>query len=165
VVSVSITGLPSSLAFGAPPAPFTVTISNGTSTSYANVGMVISLEHCSCNNFPVGQAPAGTMQRQNPATGQWQNVTYDTEGGGMDYIYQPVVTGITLSAGATLSYTFRIAFDSLSQQGSGWFDGTTAADVTLEQGPVNELSPGLPTLIGSTYPNPAATGKLAVTTG
>lgn len=151
---MSIAGLPTapSVAYGGAPVQFTVTLSNGTSSTYKAIGVVVSIGHCSCSHFPVAQAPGGTMQLQDTATGQWQSIFYDTEGGGTDYLDQPLGS-VTLSPGATQSYTLRVALDSMSQLGSGWFGGKTSIDATVVALPNH-------TVIGS---SPAASVPLTVT--
>jgi hypothetical protein len=136
-----------------PPVQFTVTVSNGTSSTYKSIDVVVSMGHCTCNHSPVPEAPGGTMELQNTATGQWQSIFYDTEGGGTDYLNEPVGT-ITLNPGATQSYTLRVALDSMSQLGGGWFSGKTSIDATVEALPDH-------TVIGS---SPAASVPLTVTT-
>jgi hypothetical protein len=164
LVSASVKGLPASLAYGAAPAEFTVTVSNGTSVTYTNLGLLVSLHDCTCSSAPVPDAPEGTMQQQNPATGQWTSVYFDIEGGGMDYVDSPVVSGITLRPGATQTYTFRMAFKPLSAQIGMSATGTTGLDVNLEQLPVN-LATGEPVFVGGDEDDPAATANLGVTNG
>lgn len=154
VLTVSFGGLPASpsLSYGGAPLQFNVTVRNGTSSTYKNITVVVSMGHCSCINSPVPMAPPGTMQEEDTATGQWQSVTYDQEGGGTDYenvIQQP---GFNLSSGASETFTFRIAFNPPSQQGYG--AGQTTIDATVEALPGH-------TVIGK---SPADSVPLKVTT-
>lgn len=71
----------------------------------------------------------------------------------MDFIDQ-TLGSITLSPGAAQSYKLQVAFDSLSQQGSGWFNGKTAIDATVVALPSH-------TVIGT---SPAASVPLGVVT-
>ena len=48
------------------PMPFSVTLLNTTTASIAQLGIVVSLGHCSCNPSGVAMMPAGTMQLQAP---------------------------------------------------------------------------------------------------
>jgi hypothetical protein len=145
-LTVSITGLSGTpaLGYGAPPLQFGVYVDNGTARTYSGITFALSLAHCdTCYKSPAAMAPDGTMEEEDPATGQWQSVFYDREGSGMDYLY---VTrpGFSLSPGATASFTFRLAFDPLSEQ-PGAAAGATAIDVTLEALPSHRVigtSPG-----------------------
>jgi hypothetical protein len=157
VLTASITGLPASpsLGYGDPPLEFNVTLTNGTSSTYQNIGVVVSVGHCGCTSPVTGaeMAPVGTMQEQDPATGQWSSVPYIREGTGMDYL-GGTLGSITLSPGATQSYALRIAFNPLAQQGANWTAGQTSIDVTVVALPSHRQ-------IGQ---SPAATVQLAVTT-
>jgi hypothetical protein len=159
-LTVSITGLAPtpSLGYGSAPLQFTVTLSNGSSSTYSNIMPIVYLAPCTCVNSPAPADPQGTMQVEDASTGQWQSVFYDHEGGGTDYL-QTVqqFPGITLGPGATESYTLRLAFDALSQQGdaSVLAAGHTSIDATVVTLPGH-------TVIGS---DPAATIPLSVTTG
>jgi hypothetical protein len=149
-LTVSITGLSGTpvLSYGGPPLQFGVYIDNGTARTHSDITFALSLAHCdTCYKSPAAMAPNGTMEEQDPATGQWHSIFYDREGTGMDYL-NVTMPGFSLSPGATASFTFRIAFDPLSQQ-PGASAGETAIDVTLETLPSHRV---IGTMPGATVP-------------
>jgi hypothetical protein len=145
-LTVSITGLSGTpaLSYGGPPLQFGVYVDNGTARTYSDVTFALSLAHCdTCYKSPAAMAPDGTMEEEDPATGRWQSIFYDREGTGLDYLYV-TMPGFSLSPGAAASFTFRLAFDPLSEQ-PGAAAGETAIDVTLETLPSHRVigtSPG-----------------------
>ena len=154
-LTVSITGLPAqpSLSLGGAPLRFTVNVRNGTSSAYHNITPVVWLDQCSCNSSPVPGAPTGTLQEQDPTTGQWHSVFYDTLGGGMDYLNVTQQPAFSLPSGATAIFTFRVAFGP-PQSGSNFHNGQTAIAVTVETLPSR-------TVIGL---DPAAKAPVSVVT-
>ena len=155
-LTVSIASLPAhpSLNLGGASLRFTVSVRNGTSSAYPNITPVVWLDHCSCNSSPVPVTPDGTLQEQDPATGQWHGVFYDTMGSGTDYLNVTQQPGFSLPAGATAIFTFRVALDP-PQSGFSFHNGQTAIDVTVE------TLPGR-TVIGL---DPAAKAPVSVVTG
>jgi hypothetical protein len=66
---------------------FTVTLRNGTDSTYRDITPLVSIGHCTCfSGEPVPVAPGGTLAELEPASGGWRPVYYDKEGTGMDYI-------------------------------------------------------------------------------
>lgn len=158
VLTVSFSGLASgpSLGYGGAPVQFTVTLSNGTSSTYRNITPLVYLGPCTCvAHAMVPTEPQGTMEVQDASTGQWHSIFFDHVGGGMDYLLSvQQFSGITLAPGATMSYTLRMAFNPLSQQGSADFgSGQTSIDATVVTLPDH-------TVIGT---DPAAKIPLTVT--
>lgn len=158
VLTVSFSGLAGhpSLSYGGPPVQFTVTLSNGTPSTYRNVTPLVYLGPCTCvTHAMVPTEPQGTMEVEDASTGQWHSIFFDHVGGGMDYLLGvQQFSGITLTPGGTVSYTLRMAFNPLSQQGG--------ADFTSGQTSINATVVALPshTVIGT---DPAAKIPLAVT--
>jgi hypothetical protein len=155
-LTATITGLSATpvLRYGGPPVEFGVYVGNGTARTYSDITFALSLAHCyTCSTSPAKPAPSGTMQEEDSATGQWQSIFYDTEGTGMDWL-QVTMPGFSLSPGASVSFTFRIAFDPLSQQPENFGPGLTAIDVTLEALPSHTV---IGTMPGESFPLRAAT--------
>jgi hypothetical protein len=137
-LTATISGLPAApvLAFGGQSAKFTVTLRNGSDSTYRDITPLLSIGHCSCNPSPVSLAPAGSLQELDPSTGNWHPVSYLKEGTGTDFLTGPVQQQpVTLAPGATASFTFRLALAPLSDQSSGERAGQTSVDVTVETVP------------------------------
>jgi hypothetical protein len=158
ILTVSVSGLPAdaSLSYGGPPIQFTVTVSNGTATTYQDILLIVSLGHCTCSHYPSEMAPSGTLSELDTATGQWQSIFYDAEGTGMDYLLSapPQFPSLTLSSGSSASYQLELAFAPLSQQGN-YGAGQMSIDGTVVALPSRKV-------IGT---SPAASVPLSVTTG
>ena len=112
---------------------FTVTITNGTGSTAAQIAPVLSLGHCTCSDPNVGQAPAGQMQVLDPATGTWHDIQFDAEGSGADFQYVAQVPAADLAAGASRSVTYRIRIDA--HQSAPIHNGTGTIDVTIVRNP------------------------------
>ena len=149
VLTAAISGLPAApvLTFGGQSAKFTVTLRNGSGSTYRDITPLVSIGHCSCNTSPASPAPAGTLQELNPSTGNWRPVSYVTEGTGMDYLLASTVQQppITLAPGATASFTFRVALDPLADQSPTERAGQTSVDITLVRMPSRALLGPSPT--------------------
>lgn len=135
-LTVTVTGLPADpvLVFGGQPAKFTVTLRNGSGSTYRDITPLVSIGHCTCSTSPAGLAPLGTLAELDPFTGNWRTVVYDREGTGMDYLLANIVQQppFTLAPGATASFTFKLAFAPLAaQQPSVVRTGQTSIDVTV----------------------------------
>lgn len=148
-LTAAISSLPAApvLAFGGQPAKFTVTLRNGSGSTYRDITPLVSIGHCSCSTSPAAVAPAGTLQELDPSTGSWRPVTYVTEGTGMDYLLASTVqqSPITLAPGATASFTFRLALAPLADQSPTERAGQTSVDVTLVRVPSRALLGPSPT--------------------
>jgi hypothetical protein len=137
-VGGGLTGDPT-LDWGAQPTQFTVTLRNGSGSTYRNITPLLSIEHCTCNaSSPVSPPPAGTLEELDPETGQWSSVDYDMEGTGMDYQLSAAVQQqpVTLAPGEAETFTFRVAFSPLTGQStkdSG--HGQTGIDVSTIEMP------------------------------
>lgn len=145
-VAVTISGIPAQAVMspGGPPLTFTVTLRNEGASAYRDVTPVVSMGHCGCTGPPVAMAPAGTLLERDPATGNWRSVSYNAEGGGTDFLLTIQQPGITLAAGATAGFTFRVAFSS--HQPGKLHPGSTAIDVSVVQLPQhNPLGQQVPT--------------------
>jgi hypothetical protein len=156
VLAVSFSGVQAgpSLSYGAAPLQFNVTVTNRTSSAYSNITIVVSLGHCTCSKTPAEEAPQGTLEEQDTATGQWHSLFYDTEGSGMDYLNVTQLPEFTLNSGSGETFTLRLAFNPLPQRGSSYGPGQMAIDATVEALPAHKV-------IGNT---PAASIPLNVTT-
>lgn len=134
-LTATISSVPAApvLAFGGQPAKFTVTVRNGSGSTYRDITPLVSIGHCSCNTSPASPAPAGTLEELDPSTGSWRPVSYVTEGTGMDFLLASPVqqSPVTLAPGATASFTFRVALDPLADQSPTERAGKTSVDVTL----------------------------------
>jgi hypothetical protein len=146
VLAVSFSGVQASpsLSYGGAPLRFGVTVTNGTPGAYSNITIVLSLGHCTCSKTPVEEAPRGTMEEQDTAAGQWHSVLYDSEGTGMDYLSVTQLPGFTLSSGSAQTFTFRLAFSPLSQQGASYGPGQLAIDATVETLPAHKVIGNIP---------------------
>ncbi len=134
-VSVVISGLPGkpTLTPGGPALTFTVTLRTVSGSPYHDVTPVVSKGHCACTGSPIALAPTGTLQERDPATRGWRTVRYNPEGGGTDFLLVVQQPGISLPAGGSASFTFRVAFTRHQQQKLK--AGTTAIDVSVVQLP------------------------------
>ncbi|MGE5135795.1 MAG: hypothetical protein ACM32E_23155 [Gemmatimonadota bacterium] len=152
-VAVVISGLPGQPALtpGGPALTFMVTLQNHSGTAYHDVTPVVSMGHCTCTGTPIALAPEGTLAERDPATGNWRRVRYNPEGGGTDFLLVVQQPGISLPAGGSASFTFRVSFTR--QQRETLKPGTTAIDVTVVQLPGH-------TPVGA--PVPSATVPVAV---
>ena len=134
-VAVVVSGLPGQPALtpGGPALTFMVTLQNHRGAAYHDVTPVVSMGHCACTGTPIALAPAGTLAERDPATGKWRTVRYNPEGGGTDFLLVVQQPGISLPAGGSASFTFRVSFTR--QQQAKLKAGTTAIDVTAVQLP------------------------------
>jgi hypothetical protein len=125
------------LIVAGPPVQFTVTLRNGTTSTYRDITPLVSIGPCTCfSSQPVPVAPNGTLMEFDPATAGWRSVYYDKEGTGMDYILGNIVQQppIALDPGTSVSFTFRITLTGW--QPRPWLHvGQTSIDVTVVQLP------------------------------
>jgi hypothetical protein len=42
--------------------------------------------HCTCSKSPLPMMPPGTLQEWDSSADSWRTVTYDSEGGGTDFL-------------------------------------------------------------------------------
>jgi hypothetical protein len=109
---------------------FDVTLVNNTTTDFAQVGMVVSVGHCSCSPTPGPQMmPAGSMRMLDPNANTWVTVPYVREGTGMDYIYQDLVPPFSVTPGQTVTYQLEMQLDA--EQNFTVGTGETSINVTL----------------------------------
>jgi hypothetical protein len=109
--------------------PFSITLVNTTTASIAQLGMVVSLGHCSCNPSGVAMMPAGTMQLQSSDTSAWVTVPYVAEGTGTDFLAQPMLAPLTLAQGQTIAYQLQLQLNP--NQNFTVNQGASAVDVTM----------------------------------
>ncbi len=129
-IDVTITAPePTAARPGGAPMPFTVTLLNTTTASIAQLGMVVSLGHCSCNPSGVAMMPAGTMQLQSSDTNAWVTVPYVAEGTGTDFLAQPLLAPLTLAQGQTITYQLQLQLNP--NQNFTVNQGASAVDVTM----------------------------------
>jgi hypothetical protein len=109
--------------------PFNVTLVNATPTDIPQVGMVVSLGHCSCGPPGAGMMPAGSMQMLDPNTKAWVTVPYVAEGTGTDFLSQTLVPPFVLTQGQTVTYQLQLQLDA--NQNFTVSQGASAVDVTM----------------------------------
>lgn len=134
-LTVTVSGLPANpvLVFGGQPAKFTVTLRNGSGSTYRDITPLVSIGHCTCSTSGAELAPAGTLAELDSSTGNWRTVFYDREGTGMDWLLGNIVqqSPFTLAPGAMASFTFKLAFAPLADQSPAEHAGQTSIDVTI----------------------------------
>ncbi|MGO9156932.1 hypothetical protein [Mycobacterium sp.] len=129
-IDVTITAPgPTAVRPGGAPMPFSVTLLNTTTASIAQLGMVVSLGHCSCNPSGAAMMPAGTMQLQSSDTNAWVTVPYVAEGTGTDFLAQPLLAPLTLAQGQTITYQLQLQLNP--NQNFTVNQGASAVDVTM----------------------------------
>ena len=109
--------------------PFSVTLVNTTTASIAQLGVVVSLGHCSCNPSGAAMMPAGSMQMLSSDTNAWVTVPYVAEGTGTDFLAQPLLAPLTLAQGQTIAYQLQLQLNA--NQSFTVSQGASAVDVTL----------------------------------
>ncbi len=120
---------PTTLRPGGAPMRFSVTLVNTTTTDFAQVGMVVSLGHCSCGAPGSQMMPAGSMRMLDPDTKAWVTVPYDVEGTGMDFIHETLVPPFVLEHGQTITYQLEVQLNA--QQDFTVGKGGSAINVTM----------------------------------
>jgi hypothetical protein len=106
---------------------FSVTLVNN-GADMAQVGLVVSLGHCSCSPPGAAMMPQGSMRMLDPQTNAWVAVPYIREGTGMDYIYQNLVPPFPLTHGQTVTYQLEMQLNA--DQNFTVDKGKSAIDVT-----------------------------------
>lgn len=134
-VTVSLTGLSDrpALTPGGSPLEFTVNIRNSSKRKYRDITPVVAIEHCTCVSTALQRAPAGRLQEYSMVTGKWRAVYYDTIGTGKDYLNVVEQSPLTINPGATVSFTFRVAFDAAARQAHAVHAGQTGLLVSVVQ--------------------------------
>ncbi|HWT50533.1 MAG TPA: hypothetical protein VN255_18830, partial [Mycobacterium sp.] len=120
---------PTTVSPGGAPMPFSVTLVNTTTAGMAQVGMVVSLGHCSCSPPGASMMPAGSMQMLNPDTNAWVTVPYVAEGTGTDFLSQTLVPPFVLAQGQTITYQLQLQLNANQNFTVG--KGDSAIDVTM----------------------------------
>jgi len=129
-VDVTVTALgPTTVRPGGAPMPFSVALVNTTTAGVAQVGMVVSLGHCSCNPSGAHMMPAGSMQMLDPNTKAWVTVPYVAEGTGTDFLSQTLVPPFVLTQGQTITYQLQLALNA--NQNFTVDKGDSAINVTM----------------------------------
>jgi hypothetical protein len=127
-VTVTAPG-PTTVQPGGAPMPFNVTLANTTTADIAQVGVVVSLGHCSCSPPGARMMPAGSMQMLDPNTKAWVNVPYVAEGTGTDFLSQTLVPPFVLSQGQTITYQLQLQLNA--NQNFTVNQGASAVNVTM----------------------------------
>lgn len=132
-VSMSVNGIPTgTLQPGAAPVEVDVTLCNNSPVAYPKIGVVLTLEHCSCAPNPL-TIPEGTIERFDSATQTWIALDHPAMGTGMDYL-----GGYTdeqeLPKGKKVTVKYRVALDGSMTDGKG---GLEAVAVTTD--PLNAI--------------------------
>jgi hypothetical protein len=125
-ISVALTGIPSdTVTAGAAPVEVDVTLCNDSAVDYPEVGVTVTIQHCSCAPNPM-LMPTGSVERFDPATNSWIQMELPVEGGGMDYLgaFSNVQE---LPKGKSVTLRYRIALDASMTAGEG---GVAATAVT-----------------------------------
>ena len=120
---------PTTVRPGGTPMRFSVTLVNTTTAGLAQVGMVVSLGHCSCSPLGASLMPAGSMRMLDPDTKTWVTVPYVHEGTGMDFISRTLVPPFVLEAGQTITYQLQMQLDAHQNFTVG--KGVSSVDVTM----------------------------------
>lgn len=127
-IDVAITAQsPTIVRPGAAPMRFDVTLVNTTTIDDAQVGLVVSLGHCTCNPGPLKMMPNGSMRMLDAGTNTWQTVPYVTEGGGTDFLTRALVAPFALDHGQTTTYQLELELDADHPVDAG----ESAIDVTM----------------------------------
>jgi hypothetical protein len=134
-----VTGLDSNptLTIGGSPIVFTVTITNRSAASYPMIAPLVAMDRCSCADGSLGMAPEGTLELRQP-DGSWRAIPYVRIGGGMDYVAQTQVAGLSLAAGASASYTYRVSFKPATTR--QFTSGTTRIEIDVVPVPNPDLT-------------------------
>jgi hypothetical protein len=133
-LTAEASGLPTDpvLVFGGEPATFTVTLRNGSDSTYRDISPLVSIGHCSCSTTGAALAPAGTLAELDTSSGSWRTVDYVAEGTGLDYLFSPVQQPpFKVAPGATASFTFKLAISPIADQPPREHAGKTSIDVTI----------------------------------
>ncbi len=112
---------------GGPPMRFSVTLVNN-GPDIPQVGLVVSLGHCSCGPPGASMMAKGSMHMLDPQTDEWVKVPYVREGTGMDYITANLVPPFPLAHGQTVSYQLEMQLDADQDYIT---NGETAISATL----------------------------------
>jgi hypothetical protein len=129
-IDVTITAQgPTTVQPGGAPMAFNVTLANTTTADIPQVGMVVSLGHCSCNPSGARMMPAGSMQMLDPNTKAWVTVPYVAEGTGTDFLSRTLVPPFVLTQGQTVTYQLQLQLNA--NQGFTVSQGESAVDVTM----------------------------------
>jgi len=132
-VAISSVAANPALIFGGQPLKFTVTLRNGSGSTYRDISPWVSIGHCSCSTSGAELAPRGTLTELDSSTGNWRPVAYVTEGTGTDFLQvsRPQQPPFTLAPGAMASFTFKLAFAPLADQSPTERAGRTSVDVNI----------------------------------
>lgn len=134
---------PTTLRLGGPPMRFTVKLVNTTTTPFAQVGMVVSLGHCSCGPPGARMMAAGSMQMLDRDSKTWVTVPYVREGTGMDYIGETLVPAFVLEKGQTITYELEVQLSGV--QDFAITNGESAINVVMTDVTTNKAIGVAPT--------------------
>jgi hypothetical protein len=129
-IDVTITARgPTTVQPGGAPMPFNVALANTTTADIAQVGVVVSLGHCSCRPPGARMTPAGSMQMLDPNTKAWVTVPYVAEGTGTDFLSRTLVPPFVLAQNQTITYQLQLQLNA--NQNFTVSQGASAVDVTM----------------------------------
>lgn len=98
---------------GGPPLRFGITLLNTTANDMTQVGLVVSLGHCSCGSPEQHMMPKGAMRMLDPNTKTWVPAPYVREAGGMDFILQTLVPPFEVKhGGQVVTYELEMQLDA-----------------------------------------------------
>jgi hypothetical protein len=153
-VSVTLSGIASGVVTpGGAPIEVDVTLCNNSAVAYPKVGVVLVLQRCTC--APGMGITQGTVERFDPATGDWTKMKYPAMGTGMDYVgtYPDVEA---LPKGRAVTYRYRITLDASMTDGKG---GVSATAVDADGPPTQIGKADLPFTV-STGPTTPSNGPV-----
>lgn len=113
---------------------FTVTLTNSSSFSFVNIGLLLVLGSCTCNPRNYDTAPHTTVQFLDATTQGWRTIkaTYvDSRG---TYKDEDQVSGINLGAKATETFQYRMAMLSPENE-AGLTSGESSVNIYVLQLP------------------------------
>lgn len=124
---------------GGDPLRFTVTLTNTTADDIPDVGLVVSLGHCSCGRPGASMMPSGTMRMRDPQTNAWTDVPYVREGTGADVLGRTLVPPFVLGQGQTLTYDLEMRLDPDPAVTAGTSQVNVAVKTAAESGTAASL--------------------------
>jgi sugar lactone lactonase YvrE len=146
-ISVTLSGIASGVVTrGGAPTEVEVTLCNNSAVDYPKMGLVLALQRCTCS--PGLGITEGTVERLDPATGNWTKMKYPAMGTGMDYVgtYPDVVA---LPKGKSVTYRYRITVDASMTDGKG---GVSATAVDADGRPTQIGKADLPFIVSAAAP-------------
>lgn len=108
---------------------FDLTLVNTTTTDHPQIGLVVSLGHCSCDTAGSAILPAGRMRMFDAGTDAWLSVPYVAEGTGTDFLTTTLVPPFALEHGQSIHYRLELRLNA--SQTFTVVHGAASIDTTL----------------------------------